>query len=171
MVMVGLKEELAGSSFDERQQLLISLFPGILFGFPPPNIKEMLERIDCSTCREMVEYLTQVLVSEKELFDQIEEFCRPVRDGNASRQATFKARRSWPVIGGLFKKPVAHPDPDYTSEVWYIEKRSLIDAKMARLEELRAKDVPHWGTPKDTEISKVLVGCFLAKDGHQVTSL
>lgn len=170
MGMVGLKEELERGSLDERQQLLFLLFPGILFGFPPPHMKEMMERVDCPTCREIAEQVAQVLVLELQLECRIDEFCRPVREGNAARTATFKSRRKWPIIGGLFKEPTPQPDPDYTHEAWYIEKRGLIDAKMAELEGLRTKDVQHWGTPEDADISRTLVGCFLAKDGHQVTS-
>lgn len=133
-------------------------------------MKEMMERVDCATCREIAEQLAQALVLEMQLQCRIDEFCRPVREGNAARTATFKSRQKWSIIGRFFKEPKVEPDPDYTSEVWYVEKRHLIDAKMTELKELRTKDVPHWGTLEDAEISKTLVGCFLAKDGHQVTS-
>lgn len=168
--MAGLKEELERSGLDERQQLLMTLFPGILFGFPPPNLKEMLERIDCSTCRQIAERVVQTVVLEMQLQSRVNEFCKPVREANARRQAIFKSRRCWPIIGHVFREPLAHPDPDYTQEIWYLEQRAAIDPKMAELEGLRNKDIPHWGTPQDMEISRTFVGCFLAKDGYEVTT-
>mgnify|MGYP001583869949 CR=1 FL=1 len=44
----------------DREKLIMTMFPGILFGFPPQNLKQLTERIDCPTCKAIAEKLKKI---------------------------------------------------------------------------------------------------------------
>lgn len=159
-----LTEELKQSGFHERTQLILALAPGCLFGFPPPNLDKMIERVDCPTCRKMMEIVEKISKDLTELQRKADDFCRPVRERNKVRQEAYERRRRMFIIGRFAKPGRPEAEPNYKNESWYAETMLQVEQMEAELALLSGQDTPHWGDEESKKISREVVGRFLAKD-------
>ena len=55
-----LTDKLKETDLSERTQRILAIAPGCMFGFPPPNLKEMIERSDYPTCQKLMEIVEQI---------------------------------------------------------------------------------------------------------------
>ena len=61
VLMGNLSKRLEQTELPESTQRLLALFPGILFGFPPPNLSIIKTRISCEKCLNIAERLMAVV--------------------------------------------------------------------------------------------------------------
>ncbi len=163
--MPKLKDELdANPGLPDRSKVILSMFPGCLFGFPPPNLNEMIERLDCPVCQEILEVLTKVLEVSDSLNEKINNFCKPVRDKNESAQKKYEKRHKMFILGRLFKKPEPEQDPDYKNQSWYAELNDKLNELMGQLETVKQKDPAHWGDEENDKISKEFTSAYFHRD-------
>ena len=58
--MSKLMEDIARLDLPDRNKLMMTMFPGLLFGFVPPNFKQLEERLSCQTCLTIANKLKQI---------------------------------------------------------------------------------------------------------------
>lgn len=166
-----LTEALEDTGLPERTQLILALAPGCLFGFPPPNLDKMIERVDCPTCRQMMILVKKCCEASAELQRKVDDFCRPVRERNAAKQDAYERRRSVIILGWFARQPELVPEPEYQSESWYAEATRQLEEMEVELDRLSGEDAAHWGDEENRKTSREVVGLFLAKDSGYVMSL
>ena len=161
-----LTHELERSGLPERTQLIIALAPGCLFGFPPDNLTEIIERVDCPTCRQMMALAKKGCEADAELQRKVDDLCHPVRERNNARREAYERRSRRFIIGRFTRLPEFEPEPDYKNEPWHAEAMKEIDRMEAELNRLSEEDVPHWGDEENRKTSCEVVGLFFVKDSY-----
>ncbi|MBI2483068.1 hypothetical protein HYV74_02710 [Candidatus Uhrbacteria bacterium] len=159
-----LTEQLSQSGLPERAQLILALAPGCLFGFPPDNLDAIMERVDCVTCRRMMELSLQLMQELRALQARVDEVRRPVRERNARRQREYERQRRVLVFGRFARPNPQEPEPHYERTAWYVEAKARIDGKFAALALLEKQDVPHWGDEHRRVESQKVLAQFVVKD-------
>lgn len=165
-----LVEALSGSGLPDRQQLILSLAPGCLFGFPPKNLVGIIERVDCPTCRELMGVAQHITEIGKDLHARIGEFQRSTVERNGARRAEYRRRAQRPIIGRFAREPRDEPLPDAAQEPWYRELREHVRELERHFEELRASCSTHWQDPAAREVSDEVVSGFLLREHHHMTT-
>lgn len=160
-----LVDRLRQLSLDDETQLRISLFPECLFGFPPKNLTELLERFDCPQCRRIVDLVAEQVDLVRSLEQRVDEFCQPTKDANETDQRNYERRCRWAwIFKGLVKKPVERPMPDHTSQPWYIAGARRKDQIDDELTNLKLMHQEHWAEGKPKELSHELIGRFFGRE-------
>ncbi len=154
-------DALKKTNLPDRQQKLLAMFPGCMFGFPPPYFKEMMERLDCPTCQEILGIVERMLGIYDRLGKQINECCQPTYKRNNSRREKFEARRRIPIFGRFFSTPTYEPEPDYKSEPWYVQINKEIAEVRVLYQDLRRLDKEHWHGETNKEINDYFLSAFL----------
>ncbi len=166
-----LTEELAKTGLPERSQLILALAPGCLFGFPPDNLGEIIERVDCPTCHEMMETIQKISVVVSSLQASINDLVLPVRKRNEARTKDYERRRHGFFIGLFAKLPELESEPEYLNQPWFMEAMRHVEEMERTLKALCEKDISHWGDERSRKTSREVVGLFLAKDNSYVLSI
>lgn len=166
-----LTEALKEAGLPERQQLILALAPGIMFGFAPPNLDKLIERVDCPTCRKIMENVSCAVTILYKLEERIHNLCGPVREKNKARQEEYERRRRVFILGLFARPPRLEKEPEYKSWPWYAETMQQVNELEAELASLSGQDVPHWGDEENKQISREVVGLFLQKDSSYMLSL
>lgn len=154
----------ANPFFNDRQKIITSMFPGILFGFVPPNFDQMIERIDCAVCGEILVILGSMLKIFEAIDLKARELSKPVSDKNEALKRKCQAWRRIPVMGRFVKDPVYKPLPDFTNEPWYLKQKVQIEDLHRQLQACRQRDVPHWEDEKNEVISQEFTSMYFQKD-------
>ncbi len=150
----------------KRQKKLLAMFPGLMFGFPPPNFDEMMKRFDCLTCQDIL----AIKIKQTEIIAQLQEgiahYGWPIKNRNEIRKAQFESRRRIPIIGRFVKSPRYELDPDYTYQLWYIGGKKDWNVLQDECYRLYEKDAAHWYGEANTKVSNEFVSAYLGKDSH-----
>lgn len=146
------------TSFDKRTKRVLCLMPGVMFGMPPENCSELLERIDCPHCSQLLDVL--------ELQHSLEQQQREIRkDARKPMQDVYERRKRLWFIGRFFTEPV---DPDIRSMPEYASAHAELDARIGELDRdvrcLRDRCSAHWGETNACKLSFELVRRLFAKD-------
>lgn len=56
-----LVDDVEKMDIPNKDKLMITMFPGIGFGFLPPNFKELVERLDCESCLQICVRIKAIL--------------------------------------------------------------------------------------------------------------
>ena len=163
-----LTEALRAFGLPERQQLILALAPGCMFGLPPPNLKGIIARVDCLTCRSMMEVVHEISCLLTELRRRMDDHRRPVRERNDARRARYEQRRRAVIIGWFARLEQLEEESTCQDQPWYVETMERVRALEATLVQLSARDAPHWGAEEQRATSREVIGRFLRKD-HQFT--
>ena len=155
----------------ERTKLLLAMAPGCLFGFPPPNFAGLIERVDCVTCRSMMEVVLEISGLVVELGRRMDDHRRPVRERNDARRARYERWRRVFVVGWFARMEALEEEPSCTDQQWYVGTMQRVRTLESTLVQLSARDAPHWGAEEQRESSREAIGRFLAKDCHGVYTL
>jgi hypothetical protein len=157
-------ERSAEAGFPDPQRLIIDMFPGICFGFPPEGLDGMMERLGCAACQEVMGLTAQLLVRTATLSEQVAAFQDAVVARNRSREDSVLARI--PLIG-RFLKARLEPLPDPAAEEWYCDAKQAINALMDAIDVLHGNDPRHWGDASGREIGVQLATRYavLRQDG------
>ena len=151
----------------DRQQKLLAMFPGLLFGFPPPNFDEMMKRFDCPTCQAILVVKEKQSVIVSRLKEQINEYCRPIKERNDVFKKKFEFRRRIPIFGRFVKKPRYEHYYNYTIQTWYLKGEHDWKELQEMCAILYKQDDPHWYyRDGNVEISNEFVDAYLGKDRH-----
>lgn len=140
---MNLVDQLRRTKLPDRTQLILTMAPGCLFGFPPPDLDAIMERVDCSTCRAIMEIVASCSERATALQQEIDAFCRPVREWNAMRRQQYERKHRRLIIGRLVRVPQYEQEPDYTAQPWYIEARRWFDEQNRELATLSDQDEAH----------------------------
>jgi hypothetical protein len=166
-----LVDALERVGLSDRTQKIISLSPGILFGFPDGNLDRMIERIDCKDCRYITEVTGELLKHLLDIDAYITLLCSPAEQANKLLMDNYDWWRSIPIVGRFFNNPVLETLPDYKRETWYLRGMEAVDQKGDTLKLLKSMDPKHWGTEQEEMISKKTISRLLSVDHIYVSSL
>lgn len=166
-----LTDELEETGLPKRTQRILAIAPGCMFGFPPPNLNEMIERIDCPICQKLMNIVEQISEDLVELQQKMWNFVHPVRDRNKARQEDYKRRSRRFIIGHFVRTPKLEPEPEFKKESWYVETERRVRNMETELASLSGQDIPHWGDEENKKISREVVGAFLVRNGVYVLSI
>lgn len=166
-----LIDALKRAGLSDRTQKIIMLSPGVLFGFPEPNLDKMIERIDCRECQYITEVTSQLVLLLLQIDEKVREIVEPVVKANN----ILIAKNSWwqniPLIGRFFRHPTLEKIPDYKKENWYLRGMEAVNQKEGALKLLEWKHPKHWGTPEEEKISKQTIARLLTVDDIYITTL
>ena len=166
-----LPERLEKSGLPERQQLILALAPGCLFGFPPDNLDHIMAMVDCTTCRAIMGVVKLCTDIAADLQYKIDEFLQPARQRNQARQRAHADKRRRFVIGRFTRPLKLEPEPDYRSEPWFVRGKQDLEEPAGLLPQLAAQCAAHWGVEERREESRKVVACFAKKDRAQCYTL
>jgi hypothetical protein len=160
-----MSARLAASGFDKDAQLKILLFPETLCGFAPQHFPEMLLRLNCPSCMQVMAIIANLVALGHELHRKVQEVDKPRRDENDRRVSEYENRchRFW-IVARFFKEPKLIPEPNYDDEPWHQEISKQIVDCMSEIDRLKAEDPDHWGSPAEEQISQELVTRFLHRN-------
>ncbi len=147
-------------SLIERTQMILSLFPGIMFGFGPSNMQAMLERLDCPYCQKIVKTWEEYFLTESLLKIRIEEFQKPAQD-------KINRLKKIPLIGERLVKLLGLELPNPNQENWHIGFKSKLDKLMSDLDGSHLKDDRHWLDPVNIKLSKEFTSAYLKRDSWE----
>lgn len=141
----------ATPGFDDPRATMIGMFPGLLFGFPPQNLHEMMDRLECPDCREILEM--SVLLDEvaQARAEHVREFQRPAIERNIAKQERFARRSRLPIIGRFFRPPKLEDLPEHRNCAWYCWESCQMDIMTRMIDSYRERDPKHW---KDAQESR-----------------
>lgn len=125
-------EALTEMSIPEGMKLTISLFPEVMFGFVPPHLDKMLERLNCPHCIHSMKAAEELMAAAQDL---------------AARRKTYEARRRIPIIGWFFRVP--RPKT--------VDKVSQMNDLLRALAE---QDPHHWRSRAERDISMELMARY-----------
>jgi len=115
-----LTTALKETGLPDRSQRFLSLFPECLCGFPPPDTEEILARLDCPICQQILQVGEEGLDICVQKDRRMEEILRPIRARNAARQRVYISRRKIPLIGRFVRPPQLEDETFYPQESWFI---------------------------------------------------
>lgn len=150
-----------------RQQKLLAMFPGVGFGFPPPNFKDMMERFDCPTCQAILVVKEKQSIIVSRLKEQIIGYCQPVKERNDLRKKKFEFRRRIPIFGRFVKPPRYENYYEYTGEPWHMKDERDWYELQEMCDILYGQDELHWRNWQGKDhvaISNEFVNAYLGKD-------
>lgn len=155
-----LTERLKKSNLPERNQLILALAPGCMFGCPPSNLNKLIERVDCPTCRTVMEKVKEAAEILSETREMVDDYCQTIRTRNTLRQEYYNRCRRIFILGHFFKPPQLVSELEYLRLSWYVNSMKRVKRIEEELELLTRQDVPHWGDEENREISREVVGIF-----------
>lgn len=149
--------------FDKRTKRVLCLMPGVMFGMPPENCSELLERIDCPICSQLLDVL--------ELQHRLELQQRKIKkDARKPMQDKYERRKRLWLIGRFFTEPV---DPDIQFMPEYASTHAALETQIGELDRdvrcLRDRCSTHWEGTNACKLSFELVRRLFAKD-HSLIS-
>lgn len=154
-----LSELLSSTRLPEPTKLVLDLAPGCLFGYPPDNLEEIMERAKCSYCRAIMEVIRDCADKQAAVERRVEELLQPVRDRNEAKRKRYQAWRKW--LGPLVPEPAFEPEPVFGGVAWYEQAMDELIRLSTLLEPLAGGDVSHWGDPASRAASKEVVSRYV----------
>ncbi|HEU0050672.1 MAG TPA: hypothetical protein VFQ60_01285 [Patescibacteria group bacterium] len=148
----------------DRTELILTIAPECLFGFSPPDLEQMIERLDCGTCREIMNVVAACEREFKELTRRVNEVREPVRFRNVERKSLYRLSRLRYFFTYFSWSLRLEPEPDLRNESWHQEITKRIEVLSGRLPEMAAKDHSHWGDEQNRKISRNLIARFVRRD-------
>lgn len=165
-----LTDELKKSGLNPRTERNLTLFPECLFGFPPPHLTEMLERLDCAACQGILAASERLAARHDALLAQVGAFQAPVRRRNEERHRKRETWRRVPLIGRFVRPARPEAMPDHRFQPWYGPMQEAVDEAMRGFDALCAADPAHWSDEKKRAIGIELVSRHLGKDSTIIIS-
>lgn len=166
-----LTDELEKTKLSERLKLILNIAPGCLFGFPPPNLGQIIDRVDCPFCRKMMNLVEKIIRDLSEAERIAHKICSPVQERNRAKIKKYQQARRAFILGRFAKFPELEKEPDYKKATRYIAIMQDIEKMEAELKLLSEQDNIHWGDEETRKISREVLGRFIAKDSVYVISL
>ncbi|MFA6430014.1 MAG: hypothetical protein WCV84_06010 [Patescibacteria group bacterium] len=169
VVVKTLKDRLADVEMPDRTRRLLMLFPGIMFGFSPPHMEEMIERMDCPICGKILKVVEKQSAILAEIAHAEDEHCAPVRRRNQKRLRRYERLQKIFLLKYFVKLPELEPEPDCTVLPWHKDATQRLNELNTALRAHISEDPIHWADKVQRAISDAYICAELGKDCWMVT--
>jgi len=152
----------------DTDRILMAMCPGVTFGFVPEHFDAFKERLNCKTCRAILEELSKLQPLLAELSEKVFKYSTPIKARNARRVRIFTLMLKIPGILWFFSPPALEDEESYLNESWYKALRLRMATHERKIEDLQSQDPAHWGTEELEQIGKSFTSAYFARGGYVV---
>lgn len=163
-----LGDALERTDISSRHKMIFMVAPGCLFGFPPPDLQEKIERVDCPHCRPILDKAMKIADLLVAVEPRITALRAPVDERNRARRSSWERLRRIPIIGRFLKVPVDEPYPDHQNEPWFFEAKVALSGLRERLAVISNDDPLHWKASEAESVSMAVLCALLGKNGVMI---